>query len=575
MRLKISKSKNAESLYIIKSIYVDGKNTSKIVEKLGTIEEVRIKAKGQDPYKWARARAKKLTQLEKDENRDISISLSPKKRISKDTQRLFNVGYLPLQKIYHELSLDDLANNLADKAKIEYDLNAILSSLIYSRIIYPSSKLSTFQLSKNFLERQNYELHHVYRALDVLCKNNQEIQKHLYNESLKIVDRNSSILYYDCTNYFFEIEQADGLKQYGKSKENRPSPIVQMGLFLDGSGIPLAYNISSGNTNEQITLRPLEKQIIKDFGLSRIVVCTDAGLSSVANRKFNNIGSRSYITVQSLKKAKDFIKEWALDPNGWSLNGSDKDIDISDIELENNKNTYYKERWINENGLQERLIVSFSPKHALYQKNIRDKQVERAMKKIKNGGKIKKAKNQNDPARFIKEAHITVDGEVASETIATIDNDKIAKEAKYDGFYAVVTNLEDSIDSIIKVNQRRWEIEETFRIMKTEFKARPVYLSRDERIEAHFLTCFMAMTIYRILEKKTEEKYTVAELTNTLKSMNALRLYGEGYIPTFERTIITDDLQKIFELKLDYEIIPTKLMNKNKRISKTKKVRKL
>ncbi|NLB20955.1 MAG: transposase, partial [Clostridium sp.] len=272
-----------------------------------------IKAKGQDPYKWARARAKKLTQIEKDENRDISISLSPKKRISKDTQRLFNVGYLPLQKIYHELSLDDLANNLADKAKIEYDLNAILSTLIYSRIIYPSSKLSTFQLSKNFLERQNYELHHLYRALDVLCKNNQEIQKHLYNESLKVVDRNSSILYYDCTNYFFEIEHADGLKQYGKSKENRPSPIVQMGLFLDGSGIPLAYNISSGNTNEQITLRPLEKQIIKDFGLSKIVVCTDAGLSSVANRKFNSIGSRSYITVQSLKKAKDFIKEWALD----------------------------------------------------------------------------------------------------------------------------------------------------------------------------------------------------------------------------------------------------------------------
>lgn len=575
MRLKISKSKNAESLYIIKSIYVDGKNTSKIVEKLGTIEEVKVKAKGQDPYKWARARAKKLTQQEKDENRDITISLAPKKRISKNIQRSFNVGYLPLQKIYHELSLDNLANSLAAKGKLEYNLDAILASLIYSRIIFPASKLSTFNLSKQFLERQTYELHHIYRSLDVFAKNSQTIQKHLYKESKKVIDRDSSILYYDCTNYFFEIEEADGIKQYGKSKENRPNPIVQMGLFLDSNGIPLAFNITPGNTNEQITLQPLEKQIIKDFGLSKIVVCTDAGLSSVANRKFNSFKSRAYITVQSLKKIKGHLKEWALAFDGWSLSGSDKKINISEIEFTDNKNTYYKERWISENGLEERLIVSFSPKHAQYQKGIRAKQVERAEIKAQSGQKIRKTTNQNDPSRFIDEVYITKDGEVASDSAISINYDRISKEAQYDGFYAVVTNLEDSIESIIKINQRRWEIEETFRIMKTEFKTRPVYLSRDERIKAHFLICFMAMVIYRILEKKTDDKYTVTELIESLRSMNVLRIYGEGYIPTFKRTAITDDIQKIFGLQLDTEIITSPNMNKNKRISKVKKVRNL
>ena len=575
MRVNISKSKNSESLYIIKSIKVNGKNTSKIVEKLGTIEEVRGKAKGQDPYKWAKERAKRLTQLEKDENRNISISFSPKKRISKGVQRSFNVGYLPLQKIYHELSLNTLTKKIADKSKIEYDLDAILSSLIYSRIIYPSSKLSTFKLSKQLLKKQTYDLHHIYRALDVLSENSQLIQKHIYENSKKIVDRDDTILYYDCTNYFFEIEEASGLKQYGKSKENRPNPIVQMGLFLDGSGIPLAFNITAGNTNEQITLQPLEKQIIKDFKLSKLIVCTDAGLSSAANRKFNNVGDRAYITVQSLKKTKAHLKRWALDPKGWHLPNSDKEIDISKVELENNKSIYYKERWINENGIEERLIASYSPKYALYQKGIRDKQVERALSKIKSGLKPSKKRNPNDPSRFIQEHHITNNGELASKSSLSINEDKIAKEAQYDGFYAVVTNLEDDIEPILKINQRRWEIEETFKVMKSEFKARPVYLSKDERIEAHFLVCFISMVIYRILEKRTKEKYTVSELVEELRSMNVLRLYGEGFIPTFKRSDITDEIQKIFNLTLDTEIIPTKIMNKNKRNSKTKKLRNL
>lgn len=571
MRMKISKSKNAESLYIIKSVIIDGKNTSKIVEKLGTLEEVIEKAQGQDPYKWAKARAAALTKAEREENKEILIGFSPSKRITKNVQRTFNVGYLPLQKIYHELFLDKLSQSLSDSAKVEYDLNAILSSLIFSRIVYPASKLSTFALSKNFLEKQTYDLHHLYRSLDLLSRNSLKIQQYVYEQSKKVVDRNSSILYYDCTNFFFEIEEEDGLKQYGKSKENRPNPLIQMGLFLDGNGLPLAFNLTSGNTNEQTTLQPLEKQIIKDFGLSKIVVCTDAGLSSIANRKFNNQGERSYITVQSLKKIKSHLREWALDPKGWRIHQGKVDIDLSTVELQHNKNVYYKERWIKENGLEERFIVSFSPKYALYQKQLRSNQVNRAVTKVTSGHKLKTTKSQSDPARFIIEDHITSEGEAATQSIMSINVDQIAKEAQYDGFYAVVTTLEDSIESVVKVNQRRWEIEETFKIMKSEFKTRPIYLSKDQRIEAHFLLCFMAMVIYRILEKKTDEKYTVKELIDTLRSMNVLRIHGEGYIPEFKRTEITDELQELFGLQLDTEIISTKKMNKNKRISKTRK----
>lgn len=571
MRMKISKSKNAESLYIIKSVIIDGKNTSKIVEKLGTLEEVIEKAQGQDPYKWAKARAAALTKAEREENKEILIGFSPSKRITKNVQRTFNVGYLPLQKIYHELFLDKLSQSLSDSAKVEYDLNAILSSLIFSRIVYPASKLSTFALSKNFLEKQTYDLHHLYRSLDLLSRNSQKIQQYVYEQSKKVVDRNSSILYYDCTNFFFEIEEEDGLKQYGKSKENRPNPLIQMGLFLDGNGLPLAFNLTSGNTNEQTTLQPLEKQIIKDFGLSKIIVCTDAGLSSIANRKFNNQGERSYITVQSLKKLKSHLREWALDPKGWRIHQGKVDIDLSTVELQHNKNVYYKERWIKENGLEERFIVSFSPKYALYQKKLRSNQVDRAITKVTSGHKLKTTKSQSDPARFIIEDHITSEGEAATQSVMSINVDQIAKEAQYDGFYAVVTTLEDSIESIVKVNQRRWEIEETFKIMKSEFKTRPIYLSKDQRIEAHFLLCFMAMVIYRILEKKTDEKYTVKELIDTLRSMNVLRIHGEGYIPGFKRTEITDELQELFGLQLDTEIISTKKMNKNKRISKTRK----
>jgi transposase len=565
MRLNVTKSKNAASLYVIKSIYNSKtqSNYSKIVEKLGTEAELREKLNGADPYEWAKEYIKELNKKEKEEKREVLVKYSPAKQITKDEQHSFNGGYFFLQQIYHALGLHNICKTISNRYKFSYNLDSILSRLIYGRIIFPSSKLATCELSKKFVEQPDFEIQHIYRALEVISKEADYIQAELYKNSLNIFDRNNGILYYDCTNYFFEIEQEDGLKQYGVSKEHRPNPIVQMGLIMDGDGMPLAFCINKGNSNEQTTLKPLEQKIISDFGLSKFIVCTDAGLASNANRKFNNVQNRAFITTQSIKKLKAHLKEWALDTKEWHISGSNKVYDLTELdEKADFDKIFYKQRWIKEDGLEQNLVVTFSLKYRNYQQNIRNRQVERAQKVIKTNPKKLKKCNANDYKRFISKSCCTPDGELANREIYGIDTDLIAHEAAYDGFYAVCTNLEDDASAIIKVNKRRWEIEESFRIMKSEFKARPVYLQRDDRIKAHFTTCFISLMIYRVLEKKLSEKYTCDEIISGIRDMNFYEVKGEGYIPTYTRTDFTDDLHDKFGFRTDYQIVNNKQMKK-------------
>lgn len=556
MRLSISKSKNSTSLYVIKSIYENGVRTTKIVEKLGTTKELESKLNGQDPIEWAKKYIEELNKKEKEDKRDIIVKYSPVKVIEKDENRLFNGGYLFIQQIYYALGLHKICNEISSKYKFSFDLNSILSRLTYGRILFPASKLATNQLAEKFIEPPNFELQHIYRALEVIAKESNFIQSELYANSLKISKRNTGVLFYDCTNFFFEIEQESGIKQYGLSKEHRPNPIVQMGLFMDGDGIPLAFSINKGNTNEQITLNPLEKQILSDFNLSRFIVCTDAGLASINNRKFNDKDNRAFITTQSVKKLKKHLKEWALNPIGWQLDGDIKTYDITELDEDKFKDKIlYKERWIKEDGLEQKLIVTYSIKYRNYQRLIRKNQIERAIKTITtNPTKLNKS-NQNDYKRLIKKTHCTSEGEIAKKDIYCIDNDLIAAEEAFDGFYAVCTNLEDEASEIVRVNKRRWEIEDCFRIMKSEFKARPVFLSRDDRIQAHFMTCFISLIIYRLLEKKLGEKYTCHDILKNLKEMDFYQIKGEGYIPTYSRNDLTDDLHEAFGFRTDYQIL--------------------
>lgn len=569
MRLSVVKTKNSVSFRVIKSIYVNGKNTSKIVETLGTEKYLREKYPDQDPYEYAKNYVEELNRLEKEGKAEIIARFSNSKLIPKEKNIYFKGGYLFLQRIYHDLGLDKLLHEITKKYSFRYDISDILSRLLFTRILEPGSKVSSFEAAKNYIEPPSFQMHDVYRALSVLAKENSLIQEKVYKNSKKLVRRNDRILYYDCTNYFFEIEKEDEFKKYGKSKEHRPNPLVQMGLFLDGSGFPLAFSLNPGNTNEQTTLIPLEKQVLKDFDLSRCIICTDAGLSSSTNRLFNNRKNRAFITTQSIKMLKGFLKEWALDQEGWHLEGSNQTYNIGELDMDNPKeysNIYYKTRWINEGGLEQQLIISFSLKYKAYLKELRSRHILRAEEKIKSPSRMER-KRTNGPDKYISKTSMTEDGEIAEKTLYEIDGEMISQEERYDGFYGVCTNLEASVGDILQINKQRWQIEEAFRTLKTEFEARPVHLSREDRIRAHFLTCFLALLIYKILEhriKKHEgfEEITIDKIVNKLNSFNFTEIKGEGYIPTYTRDDLTDVLHEEFGFRTDYEVVTKKDMKR-------------
>lgn len=562
MRLKISKSKNSTLFYIIKDYTKNKKRSTKIVKRIGNLEEVKIMAGNKDYKDWLKDYVKKYNE-ENCKSETIIIKKNNQKIISMDSKVSFNVGYLFLKSTYSKLNLNDICSQIQEKYKFEFDLNEVLSYLVFARIIYPSSKLETFKQCQNFIEQPKFKLHDEYRALNYIAENMDFIQEQLFNNSKNIIKRNSKIIYYDCTNYFFEIDEEDDLKKYGISKEHRPNPLVGMGLFMDGDGIPLSFNIYPGNQNEQKTLIPEESKIINDFKLddTKVILCTDAGLASDEIKKYNIKDGRGFVITQSLKKIKEEYKEQVFDKKGWRLPGDLKKIyDLEEIE----KNTDLKEKYYDSlfykiiqtetKSVKQDTIVTFCFKYFDYNRNIRNNQIERAKKSINSNNVIRKGKNQNDPNRFIEEINATSNGEVACEKIYSINEDLIKEEEKYDGYYALSTNLIGNIDDILKITKGRWEIEESFRIMKSDFLARPVNLSREDRIKAHFMTCFIALLIYRILEKELSYKYTTSQILKTLRTMNVLESKGDGYIPEYIRTNLTDDLHNVFDFRTDYEI---------------------
>ena len=574
MKLTISKSKNSESYYISKSyINNQGKSTTKTVRKLGTLKEL-CEALGTDRdgvIAWAKEQVKIETEKYKadQEIQNVTVSFKANEQMPYNTQKFFIGGYLFPQSVYYDLKLDYICKRIKSKYSFEYDLNAILSDLIYTRILEPDSKRSSYKTAKKFLESPSYELHDVYRALSVLADECDFIQSEVYKNSHFVTKRNDKILYYDCTNYYFEIEQEDGDKKYGKSKEHRPNPIIQMGMFTDGDGIPLAFSLFPGNQNEQKSLKPLEQKVIRDFGCQKFIYCSDAGLGSESIREFNDIGNRKFIVTQSIKKLAKEEKEWSLDGTGFRrLSDKTSVDDIRNIDPEDN-DVYYKEYPYTPKKIHQSLIVTYSPKYAAYQKAIREKQVERAEQMLADGKHRRTRKNPNDPARFINQTLVTSDGEVADKKIYSLDTEKIAEEAKYDGLYALCTDLlEDEPADIIRVSEGRWQIEACFRNLKTDFEARPVYVKKEQSIKAHFLTCFLALMIYKLLEKKMDKQYTCDEILSTLKSMNFADVQEQGFIPLYERTPVTDKLHDVCGFRTDLNFITKQKMRNIKKISK-------
>lgn len=572
MNLHISKSKNSESFYIAKSyVKANGSTTSTIVRKLGTLDQLIVEhgPTRDDVLAWAKNEVKLETEKYKKEKeaKTVLIPFHADRQLDYEKQVFFRGGYLFLQYIYYQLHMDKICRKLKFKYKFEYDINAILSDLIYARILEPGSKRSSFKAASEFLEKPSYELHDVYRALDVLGTECDLIQSEVYKNSHFLGSRNDKVLYYDCSNYYFEIEQEDGSKKYGRSKEHRPNPIIQMGLFMDGDGIPLAFSLFPGNSNELTSLKPLEKKVLGEFGCQKFIYCSDAGLGSEDNRAYNHMGERAYIVTQSIKKLKKEEKEWALDTKGFKRVSDDIPVDITQLP-EDDKGLYYKDEPYTTKKLHQRLIITYSPKYALYQKSLRDKQVERAQKMLDSGNTKKNRKNPNDPARFIGTIATTKEGEAAN-IHHYLDENKITEESQYDGLYAVCTDLlDDEVGDILKVSEGRWQIEECFRIMKTDFSARPVYLQDENRIKAHFLICFLALTIYRFLEKKLDSRYTCEELLDTLKTMNFAEVQEQGFIPLYKRELITDALHEACGFRTDYQFITKSKMKTIQKQSK-------
>lgn len=562
MYVSITGNKGNQDVYIKQSYRKDnGKTSSRIYKKLGKYNTLLEQFSGNEKelMDWAKKEAEKETLAYNQQKEKVSLSLSPLARIPLDEERVFNIGYLFLQKICSELRMDNICRNIRNHHKFSYDFQAILTDLIYTRILAPSSKLSSYKYCHSLLEPPKYSLQDLYRALSVLAEESDFIQEELYKNSNFIHPRNSKILYYDCTNYYFEIEAEDGIKKCGKSKEHRPNPIVTMGLFMDADGIPLAFDIFPGNQNEQLTLKPIEKKVIKDFNCSEFIFCSDAGLGGKSNRFLNSFGNRSYVITYSLKKMKKEERELALLPTQFKVPGSNKLIDLRTLDESDPKvyNTiYYKEYPLVTGDMDETVIITYSPKYKAYQSKIRNAQIDRAKKMIQSSDKTRKGKGSNDPARFIQRTSVTEDGEIAQKNIYQLDEAKILEESMYDGFYAVVTNLEGDIREIININKQRWEIEENFRIMKSEFEARPVFVRREDRIKAHFLTCFISLLVYRLLEKKLGEEFTCSQILETLRNMNVTLLSKDsGYIPSYKRTKITDKLHSSFGFRTDYEFI--------------------
>ena len=573
MKVMTTKSKNSESFYIAKSyINNEGKSTSEIIRKLGTLASLSsmLHTDRDGVMAWAREQARLETQKYKEETEDavVMIPFHSNRLLDYDRKKLFNGGYLFLQSVYYGLKLDSVCRRIRNRHQFRFDLNAILSDLVYARILEPSSKNSSFQAAKRFLEPPSYELHDVYRALSVLAQELDFIQAEVYKNSFFFGKRNNRFLYYDCTNYYFEVEQEDGMKKYGKSKEHRPNPIIQMGLFTDGDGLPLAFSLFPGSQSEQKSMKPLEQKILQQFGCRKFIYCSDAGLASEDNRVFNHMGERSFIVTQSIKKLPAEDREWALDGKGFKRLSDGSPVDISRLTEEDRDGLFYKEEPYTTKKLHQRLIITYSPKYAAYQKTVRAEQISRAEKMVASGSFKKQRRNPNDPARFVNRIAVTKEGEKA-DVHYYLDLDKIAEEEKYDGLYAVCTDLlDDEVSEILKVSEGRWQIEDCFRTMKTDFNARPVYVSREDRIRAHFLTCFLALLVFRLLKREVKSSCTTCQLLEALRGMEFADVQEQGFTPVYERTLLTDGLHEACGFRTDYEFITKRKMKEIEKKSK-------
>lgn len=597
MHLSPAQPKEGTIYYIAKSFRNErGTSTKKNMFRLGTLAEIREREGVSDPWQWAQEELARRNEEERLGKRTVKIELSPTKRINAGEQVSYTGGDLMLIPLYNALGLPQICRNVQKGSRTEYRLNEILEALVVLRVLYPCSKKSTCELNRKRIRRTSFALEDVYRALTLLSEHIDDIQARVWINSQKTMSRNTRVVYYDCTNYYFEIEDNDrdyidektgdvitGLRKRGKSKENRPNPIVQMGLLMDGDGIPLSFIIFPGNESEQPSLQRIEEMIAEKFGLNEFVISTDAGLGSEDNRRYNMTEGREYISVQSLPSLPAADQAMALDPAGWRIayrdrglapidpDNPDKEIfNLSEIDLDSERGTrFYKEIIVDKTlggrkttARHERVIVTYSHDFALYLRHKREERISVA-RKIIDRKQTKSRQSQQDPRRYVATEYITADGQKAAGVRMALDENVIAQEQRFDGFYAYATSLDDNAVDVLRARSFHHEIEHLFRTTKTFLDARPVHLRRQDRIRSHFLVCFLSMVILKMLQKQLNmPELTIDSLISTLRSIKFDYFKSIGYRPLFERNELTDRLQEITGISIDTEIVETKQMNK-------------
>lgn len=594
--MSFSRPQRPHTIYVLESFRdKTGKSTTRRVEILGSEEEIEKKYGCQDGLEWAKAYVGRLNEEKKMQKERIKVELSPSERINPGEQVSYDCGDLLLLPLYQKLGLPQVCEGIVEGTKVKYNLNEILEALVMLRLLCPCSKLSSFGLGKKRVRKMTCALEDVYRALSLLSAHINEIQATVWENSKKIVRRDTRVMYYDCTNYYFEIEDNDpvgedprhpqrpeGIRRRGKSKEHRPNPIVQMGLLMDTDGIPLSFIIFPGNESEQPSLQKIEEMIADKFGLNEFVISTDAGLSSEDNRRYNMTEGREYIAVQSLPKLSEDNQKMALDPRGWHIafreskhcpicpeDPAQDTFNLDEIDLMAERHTkFYKEIIVNKaldgkksTARPERVIVTYCHDFALYLRHKRQERVKAAEKIIKNR-QAKSRQSQQDPRQYVSTVYVTKDGEVAEHVSMALDVRVIENEARFDGFYAYGTSLDDDAVDVLRVRSFHHEIEHLFRTTKSFLDARPVYLQRADRIRSHFLICFLAMVILKILQKQLDmPEVSVDRLIATIRDFKLGYIRGAGYIPLFERNELTDRLQEINGICVDTQVVKTKTLN--------------
>ena len=596
MRLSFSRPQRPHTIYVLKSFRdKNGKSTSRRVETLGSEEEIEKRHGCPDGLEWAKAHVARLNTEEKAAKERIKVEFSPAERINPGEQVSYDCGDLLLLPLYTRLGLPQVCEGIVKGTKVKYDLNGILEALVMLRLLSPCSKLGSYGLGKKRIRKMTCELEDIYRALSLLSSHIDDIQAAVWENSRKIVRRDTRVVYYDCTNYYFEIEDNDpvgkdprhpdrpeGIRRRGKSKEHRPNPIVQMGLLMDADGIPLSFIIFPGNESEQPSLQKIEEMVAGKFGLNEFVISTDAGLSSEDNRRYNMTEGREYIAVQSLPKLPVADQEMALDPHGWHIAFRDEGLgpifpddpmrdtfNLDEIDLMAERHTkFYKEIIVDKciggkksTSRPERVIVTYCHDFALYLRHKREERIKAAGIIIKDK-RVRPRQSQQDPRQYVSTVYATKDGEVAAHISMSLDTMAIEDEARFDGFYAYGTSLDDDAVDVLRARSFHREIEHLFRTTKSFLDARPVYLQRADRIRSHFLICFLSMVILKILQKQLGmPDLSIDRLIKTIRGFKLGYIRGAGYIPLFERNEVTDRLQEINDICVDTQIVKVKSLN--------------